>query len=171
MLTESWYKYKFNPDDFLEFNNLINAKNLTRKQVEAVCLDILNQDEWDITELGFTELHNEIKRLIDTGRIGVKHILDFYDDIEKLYLDESIKLINEANFIKPEMKRTINWYLNHLMKIMLCVDLKWESSRTIFTIDKNTMSWKEIYENIHQFVSITADGQFIETWLGIPIKL
>ncbi len=179
-----------NINDFQELDRLIKEQNFTKKQVEAVCLEILNQDELDLseldlselglselsftelgfTELGFTELHNEIKRLIDTGKIGIMHILEFYDDIEKLYLEESIKLINEANFIKPEMKRTIIWYLNHLMKIMLCVDLKWESIRKVFTIDKNTMSSKEVYEKVQQFVFITADGQFIETWLGFPIN-
>lgn len=143
-------KDKLRFTNFWELNKLIENEKVTKKQIYNAYTEVL-LDEW---VQNYSELHFQIKYLLEEIKVSCNDILWFYDYKINYYLNSSIELINGIYEIPPDGKKYLIDFLtwkSSLQKLHLNIVSDWTSSPIDFIIDRSKNSDKEVYYIIYDW--------------------
>ncbi len=153
---------------FSWLNKIIERENFTRDQIKKAYVDVML---WELELNEYTELHFQIKYLLDEVWVAVNCILNFYDSKVIQYLQASIELIKELN-IPNDLRDNLTSFLdngNNYSKMWCLILDSWKKLSNEFVIDKKNMSEEEIYNLLQQWNKSIIEkikwNELIYVWL------
>lgn len=136
--------------NFGGLNKVIERNNVSRDEIYKAYVEVLI---WELDQIEYTELHFQIKYLLDEVKVAVDSILWFYDCKVEPYLVASINLLE--NFFAPDkVKNEFKDFLvkgNKSGKIWFIILNQLKQIVDEFIIDKKSMSEEEIYKLLKEW--------------------
>ena len=137
--------------EFEQLNNLIESQKITRQEVEQAYSDIMLGE---ITIEQYTELHYQIKYLLDEIWVACNQILWFYDHKLPGYKQASIDLINSMYHMPSDIRKKLFWTLEwngNLQYIELWIAIDWERNPRKIYINIDNDSEEDVYNKLSEW--------------------